>query len=114
MPTGEEVFDISGEWDADIENYGVWASAGTYTNVFKITQEGTSFTGIRLNDNPPPSMGKAGSKCLQGEVDKNGIKKFEIIGGSGERVQSTWQIGENGNKINIDGSQRARLTITRK
>jgi hypothetical protein len=67
-----------------------------------ITQDGNSFTGIRLKDNPSPARGLAGSKSLQGEVDKSGIKKLDIIGGGGEVMPSKWQISENGNKINVD------------
>jgi hypothetical protein len=114
LPSGEEVFDISGEWDAVVENLGTWARFGTYPQLFKITQEGSSFTGIRLKDNPPPSMGKAGSKCMQGEVDKNGIKKLEMIAGAGEILPSLTKLSEDGNKIDIDASQLARLSLTRK
>jgi hypothetical protein len=113
LPSGEEIFDISGEWDAVVENLGAWARFGTYPQLFKITQEGSSFTGIRLKDNPPPSMGKAGSKCMQGEVDKNGIKKLEMIAG-GEILPSLTKLSEDGNKIDIDASQLARLSLTRK
>jgi hypothetical protein len=114
LPNGQEVFDISGEWDAVVENLGTWARFGTYPQLFKITQEGSSFTGIRLKDNPPPSMGKAGSKCMQGEVDKNGIKKLEMIAGAGEILPSLTKLSEDGNKIDIDASQLARLSLTRK
>jgi hypothetical protein len=96
--SGEVVWDLNGEWDVMVENYGYWSFAGTYPNVFKITQEGSSFTGIRLKDNPPPASGIAGSKCVQGELDKNGFKKLEIVGGSGWIVPSKGQISEDGNE----------------
>jgi len=122
LPTGEEVFDISGEWDVYVENLNALSIFGTYQQVFKITQEGNSFTGIRLKDNPPPSPGKAGSTCMQGEVDKNGIKKIELITSAGARLPSVCKISEDGNKINIDGfdselptrSQLVRQTLIRK
>jgi hypothetical protein len=123
LSNGQEVFDISGEWDADIENVGAWARYGVYTNVFKITQEGSSFTGIRLKDNPPPSVGKAGSKCIQGEVDRNGFTKLEMVGGAGEILPSDAKLSENGNKIHIDAygnvvnkdsSKMAKISLTRK
>jgi hypothetical protein len=122
LPNGQEVFDISGEWDAAIENLNAQSMYGAYQQVFKITQEGNSFTGIRLKDNPPPSAGKAGSKCMEGEVDKNGLKKIVIITGGGNRLPTVFKISEDGNKIDIDGfdselptrSQLARLTLIRK
>ena len=122
LPSGEEVFDISGEWDVYVENLNALSIFGTYQQVFKITQEGNSFTGIRLKDNPPPSPGKAGSTCMQGEVDKNGIKKIELITSAGARLPSVCKISEDGNKINIDGydselptrSQLVRQTLIRK
>ena len=49
---------------------------------------------------------------MVGDLDKNGIKKLELV--AGEAVPSTWKISENGNKINIDVPQKARLTLTRK
>jgi hypothetical protein len=98
-----------------IENYGYWSFAGSYSNVFKITQEGSLFTGIRLKDNPPPASGVAGSTSVRGELDKNGFKKLEIVGGSGWVVpECKWQISEDGNKIFIDGTDHARQELTRK
>jgi len=116
LANGQEVFDISGEWDVIIECYGEWAQFGTYPNVAKISikQDDGSFHAIRLKANPPPSNLPAGTFLMIGDLDKNGIKKLELVAGDGPRIPSTWQISENGNKINIDGPQRARLTLTRK
>ena len=99
LSNGQEVFDISGEWDTAVENLGAKSMYGAYPQVFKITQEGNSFTGIRMKDNPPPAHGKAGSKCIQGEVDKNGLKKLEIITGAGHYLPTVSTISEDGNKI---------------
>ena len=114
LPSGEEVYDLNGEWDVIVENYGLLARYGTYPQVFKITQEGSSFTGIRLKDNPPPALGGAGSKCVQGELDKSGFKKIEIIAARAGIIPGKGQISEDGNKINIDVPQRYRFTLTRK
>ncbi len=59
---------------------------------------------------------------MKGEVDKNGIKKIEIITSGGARLPSVCKISEDGNKINIDGfdselptrSQLVRQTLIRK
>jgi hypothetical protein len=114
LPNGDEVFDISGEWDVVVEHYDSWAHFGTYPQLYKIAQEGTSFTAIRLKDSPPPTTGKAGAKCMQGEVDKNGVKKIEVISGQGSILPSDCKISEDGNKINIDVPHKARQTLIRK
>ena len=114
LPSGEEVFDISGEWDVAVEHYDSWADKGSFPQLYKITQEGTSFTAIRMKDSPPPTTGKAGAKCMQGEVDKNGVKKVEIISGGGWILPSNCKISEDGNKMNIDVPQKLRLTLIRK
>lgn len=114
LPSGEEVYDVSGEWDVAVENYGLWENFGSYPQVFKITQEGASFTGIRLKDNPPPALGSAGSKCAQGEVDTRGIKKLLLIAGGGDILITKWQVSEDGNRINVDAFEHSRQTWTRK
>jgi hypothetical protein len=41
LPSGIEVYDLSGEWDALIEIYGKAAAYGAYPNVVKITITGS-------------------------------------------------------------------------
>jgi len=114
LPNGQEVFDISGEWDVLIENYGEKADFGTYPNVAQITirESDGSFHAVRMKANPPPSPRPAGSLIMVGELDKNGITKLDVV--APEKTPSTWKISENGNKINVDAPNRARLTFTRK
>ena len=38
LPSGEAVWDVTGEWDVIGENYGIGARFGTYPNVMRITQ----------------------------------------------------------------------------
>jgi hypothetical protein len=80
LPNGQEVFDISGEWDVVMENYGEFAQFGTYTNVAKITikEDDGSFHAVRLKANPPPSTRPAGSFIMIGDLDKNGITKLDV------------------------------------
>jgi hypothetical protein len=114
LANGQEVFDISGEWDVLIENYGEKASFGTYQNVAQITikESDGSFHAVRMKSNPPPSPRPAGSLIMIGELDKNGITKLDAI--VPERTPSTWKISENGNKINVDAPNNVRYTFTRK
>jgi len=113
LPSGEAVWDLNGDWDAVIENYGPLARFGTYPNVFRITQTGSAFNAIRLKDNPPPSPGRAGSPSLRGELEKNGFKRVEIVTSVGQILPSKGQISEDGKKIIIDDGIMARVTLTR-
>ena len=113
LPNGQEVFDISGEWDVLVENYGDWAQFGTYPQLVQVTirESDSSFHGIRLMDNPQSGR-KAGSFLMVGELDKNGITRLELP--VGEKLPDTWKISENGNKINVDVPNKAKVTLTRK
>jgi hypothetical protein len=113
LPSGETVWDLSGDWEAFIENYGQHAHGGTYPNVYRVTQTGSAFNAIRLRDNPPPTYGRAGTPSLQGELEKDGFKRVEVVKGIGEVVPSTGHIGENGKKIVIDNGRDVRVTLTR-
>jgi hypothetical protein len=114
LPNGETVWDLNGEWDALVESYGPDARFGTYSNVFRITQTGSTFSAIRLKDNPPPGSGRAGTPTLQGELDKNGFKHVEQVYSTGSLSPSKGQISEDGNKIVVDNGIRLKVTLTRK
>jgi hypothetical protein len=110
LPSGEAVWDLNGDWDAFVENYGPGASSGSYPQIEKITQTGSSFVAIRMIDDP---WNLKGSQSLQGEVDKSGIKKVTILTAHGP-VEAKGQISNDGNKIVIDDGNEHRLTLTRK
>jgi hypothetical protein len=112
LPTGETVWDLNGDWEAFIENYGPIKASGTYPNVYRITQTGSAFQAIRLRDTPN-GYGKAGSLSLQGELEGNGFKRVAIVFGSGEVLPSKGQITEDGEKIVIDDGFMRRVTLTR-
>jgi hypothetical protein len=111
LPNGEEVCDLTGEWDALIENYGEWEKFGSYQNVIKMTLVGNSFRGIRLLDNgpgrPPNSM------IVEIDSEKNGFKQVMLFTGAGPRPCSG-KLSEDGNKIFLDFENKAKLTMTRK
>ena len=75
LPSGEVVWDINGEWYAFIENYG--DNGGSYPQIEKITQTGSSFVAIRMMND---LWHLKGSQSLQGELDKSGIKKVTNFG----------------------------------
>jgi hypothetical protein len=110
LPSGEVVWDLNGEWDAFVENYGEWLTFGSYPQIEKITHTGSSFVAIRMIDDP---WNQKGSQSLQGELDKNGFKKVQIMAG-GIPLNSEGQISDDGNKIVIDDGRKCRLTLTRK
>ena len=113
LPSGETVWDLNGDWDALVENYGPYERFGTHPNVYRITQTGTTLNAIRLKDNPPPSTGRAGSPSLKGELEKNGFKHIYLIDSGGNSLISKGQISEDGKKIIIDEGRVARVTLTR-
>jgi hypothetical protein len=110
LPSGEVVWDLNGEWDVFIENYGPWSQYGSYPQIVKITQTGSSFVGIRMIEQP--WMPK-GSEAIRGELDKSGFKKVQIMSGEGP-LDAKGQISEDGNKMIIDDGEKARGTYTRK
>ncbi len=110
LPNGEEVVDIRGEWDAQIENYGPWEGYGKYPNFIKITLEGNSFVGIRMKNDLYYS---SGTEAIRGELDKNGIKNVQIPTNLGT-LDAKGKISEDGNKIIIDDGEKCRYTLIRK
>lgn len=111
LPNGEVIWDLNGEWETFVENYGP-LSTDKYQQINKITQTGSSFVAIRMIDDP---WNLKGSESLQGEIDKSGIKKVWIIGGGGSFVsEAKGQISDDGNKIKIDDGMNTRCTLTRK
>ncbi len=109
LPNGEKVVDISGQWDAQFENYGPWIEYGSYPGVIKIILNGNSFIGIRMK---PTKYHTAGKEAFQGELDKGGIKNFQIMTGIGP-IDSKGQISEDGNQITTDDGEKARAILTR-
>jgi len=110
LPNGDEVVDISGEWDTQIENYGSWNQYGKYSTITEIKQEGGSFVGIRLK---ATTYHPAGSETFRGELDKNGIKKLQLMTGMGP-IDAVGKISDDGKTITMDAHEKARSTMTRK
>jgi hypothetical protein len=110
LPSGEVILDISGEWDVFVENYGSWSRYGSYPQKVTITQEGSSFVGTRMISDPFNSIGSVQER---GELDKSGFKKVTIMSATGP-LDAKGEISEDGNKMVIDASDKARLTLTRK
>jgi hypothetical protein len=113
LETGEVVPDLTGEWDAVIENYGpsIKHTRGTFTNVIKITQEGRLFRGIRLE---PEGKRVKGSLFMQGELDKSGFKNVYYIDISARLLPCSGEISKGGNTIMIDEGFIVRAKLTRK
>lgn len=113
LPSGETVWDLTGDWEAVVEHFGPNMNLGTYPNVHRFTQTGNTFSAIRLKDNPPPSPRGAGNPVWRGELDKNGFKRVEMISSHGSITPIKGQISEDGNKIVLDDGWSLRVTLTR-
>jgi hypothetical protein len=127
LPSGEEVYDLSGEWVALIENYGQATAHGTYLDVVKIILTGSfcPLTGqitnpIRIigfkqkSHAPSQESGQAGRELFRGELEGNDFSKLEIISDDGKAFPCKGKISDNGNKIEIDAPNHGRMTLTRK
>ena len=110
LPNGEVVWDLNGEWETFVDNYGPF-NKDKYMVINKITQTGSSFVAIRMMDDP---WNFKGSQSLQGEIDKSGIKKVTLTGGNYVSAEIKGQISDDGNQIKIDDGLHTRWTLTRK
>jgi hypothetical protein len=110
LPDGEVVWDLNGEWDVLVECYGEWSAAGSWPQICKITQEGSSFVSVRMIDDP---YNRKGSQNLRGELDRSGFKKVQIMASVGP-LDAKGTISEDGNKMIIDDGIKVRSTYTRK
>jgi hypothetical protein len=109
LPNGDVILDMNGEWDVLIENYGSWKEFGSYPQMIRITQEGSSFKGIRMINDP---WAIKGSLAIKGDLARGGFNVYTMsnIGSS----NSDGQISEDGNKIVINAAQKTKWTLTRK
>jgi hypothetical protein len=110
LPNGDVILDMNGEWGAFAENYGPWSEYGSYPQLVKITQEGSSFVGVRMMDD---QWNQKGTPSMRGDLDANGFKNVYIVSAIGPS-NANGQISEDGNKIVVDDGQKVRVTLTRK
>ena len=66
LPSGETVWDLSGDWEAFIETYGPAARDGTCSNAYRITQTGSTFNAVRVKDDPPSPKNPSRSAIPRG------------------------------------------------
>jgi hypothetical protein len=117
LQSGEVILDMSGEWESTTEFYGVFWFIEPVQGRTKITQEGTSFTGVKQIAS---KWRPKGAETIKGELDKDGFKAvYSHIGsaamdGSFEWAECKWEISEKGNRIDLDCGERAKSTLTRK
>lgn len=109
LPNGDVIWDLNGEWDARVENYGIWKSFGSYSSAVKITQTGISFVGVSTFG----SHNLGASEALQGELAKNGFNWIQITSVAGP-LDAKVHMSEDGNKMVVDDGVKARVTYTRK
>ena len=105
---------LTGEYHT-ASSFALWLGANIiktqkYPNFIKITLEGNSFVGIRMVPDPWHSPG---TEAIRGELDKDGIKKLQLMTGKGA-MDAKGQISEDGNKIIIDDGEKARSILIRK
>jgi hypothetical protein len=111
LPNGDLVCDLTGEWDALIDNYGEWAEFGSYRNIIKMTLVGDSFRGIRLLDNGPGEP--PNSIVVEISPEKNGFKQVFLSEGT-SLCLCNGRLSEDAKKIVLDLKNKVKLTMTRK
>jgi hypothetical protein len=126
LPTGEYVYDLGGEWDALIESYSRAAGDGAFSNVVKITQIGGTcpatgvitypiiIRGNLLKDNPLHTPAAAGSEIIRLGFEFDGVNKCCMVSVDGKEFSCTWEISEDGNKINVEAPNHGKMTLVRK
>jgi Protein of unknown function (DUF1566) len=108
LPNGDVILDMSGEWDALIQYYGNWPG-GEYEQKINITQDGSSFEGLRSKDE---GRNRKGSVLVKGDITKGGLKDVLIGTLWGLQFTAT-QITEGGDKIEIDAADKVRVYLKR-
>jgi len=111
LSNGEEVIDLSGEWDEHLEYQGMFSGLRSSTDKIKITQEGNSFVGVKLHDT---QWWPKGSECVKGELQKDGFKTIYINRADMGWTPCKWKISENGNTFVIDDERVVKATFKRK
>ena len=110
LPSGEVVCDLNGEWDMLWQGRGEMQAYGQFRDVFKISQKGSSFEGIRMIGN---QANNKGSKAIEGELDKNGFKRL-IYNAGGLSGQYKAKISKDGNMIEFEPNKDFFYELTRK
>ena len=104
LADGSVVYDLNGEWDAHIDN----GKYGISEDVYKITQEGNKFVGIKLIGNQ--YVGK-GEEVIRGELEGDGFKLLEGYTSAKGWLPSSGKILDGGNKI-VDETEVKMLNLT--
>jgi hypothetical protein len=110
LSNGEVVYNIDGEWNV----VGKMFHMGEWENVYKISQDGNKFVGIRLKDGED---GLKGTEIIKGELEKNGFKSLSVKTTSQGWKPAAAKISENCNKIVYKAKVRGHgleITTTRK
>ena len=110
LPSGEVVCDLNGEWDSLLMGRGGNSFGRQERDVFKITQQGKSFKGVRTIGN---QFLHKGSIAIEGELDSNGFKKL-IYRGDANTGLAIGKIIKDGNMIEIQYGSSFVVELTRK
>jgi hypothetical protein len=108
LPNGDVILDMSGEWDAFIQYYGIMPGSESEQKI-NITQDGSSFEGLRSMDQ---GRNRKGSVLVKGDLTKGGLKNVYIRDMWGIYFTAT-QITEGGDKIEIDAADKVRVYLKR-
>ena len=126
LPTGEYVYDLSGEWDARIESYSQAAGRGAYSRTVKITQIGGTcpVTGVMtypiiirghlLKDYPLQKPAVAASEIFRLNLEFDGINECSMVSDDGKEFSCNCEIRKNGHILNVEAPNHGKMTLVRK
>ena len=110
LSNGEVVYNIDGEWNVVAKGHPM----GEWEDVYKKSQDGNKFVGIRLKDG---EAGLKGTETIKGELEKNGFKSLYVKTSLEGWKPATAKISRNCNKIVYKAKVRGHgleITTTRK
>ena len=120
LPSGEVILDMRGEWDVKEKFYGPFFTAPNRKGISKITQEGTTFTGVKKFST---GILPTGAEMFKGELNKDGFKavyqevyEVETLFENPTLILEPcrWEISKNGNRVMFDCGERVKTTFIRR
>ena len=104
LANGSVVYDLSGDWDAVIDN-GSW---GISKDIIRISQDGNKFVGIKLIGNQ--YVGK-GEETIRGELEGDGFRVLEVFAAVEGWLPADGKILDGGRKI-VDTVEVKTINLT--
>lgn len=111
LSNGEEILDLSGEWDVHYEYQGMYSGLRSHKQTVTIKQDGKAF--VAVQQTASEWHGK-GSETIKGELQQDGFITVYVNRADVGWTPCKWEISENGNKILLDDERVVKAMLKRK